>query len=363
MLILVLIAIVAGLAWELIGPAQRSRLRQRLLALRERPAPTDPALEAPQNAADDVAAIQVFFAPSEPLNPWGVDDRFVAYLETAQESVYCACYEFEYLPAAEVLIRKHRAGLRVGLVSDSDYADEAAVQACADAGIRVVFDERSGFMHDKFCIVDGDRVWTGSTNITENGFFRNNNNALLIRSAPLGQNYLREFDEMWRGKDFGGRSPAATPYPVLELEGIFMECHFAPEDHVEREILAEVNAAVKAIDFMAFSFTSEPVAEAMAGRIAAGVQVRGLFESRNAGSRYSRDDYLRAHGAAIYLDGNPYNMHHKVVVIDGGVVITGSYNFSKSAEKENDENVLIIRDPALAGAYTAEFERLVQPVP
>jgi phosphatidylserine/phosphatidylglycerophosphate/cardiolipin synthase-like enzyme len=361
LILILLLVLLGGVVWEGIGATRRAGVREILrgardrverLANPERRATLDPfGPEAPR-------AVQVFFGPAEALNPWGMDDYFLYYLNSAEESIYCACYELEYLPAAEVLIEQHYAGVRVGIVSDSDYADEAGVQACMEAGIPVVFDRRSPFMHNKFCIVDGERVWTGSTNITENGFFRNNNNALLIRSDALGQNYLREFGEMWRGRSFGGQSPANTPYPIVNAEGI--ACYFAPEDDVEEEIIAEVLGALRRIEFMAFSFTSEPIAEAMAARIGEGVQVRGLFEGRNAGSRYSRDDYLRERGATIYLDSNPYSMHHKVIVIDGEVVVTGSYNFSKNADTKNDENVLVIRDAEIAGKYLEEFERLVQ---
>ena len=88
--------------------------------------------------------------------------------------------------------------------------------------------------------------------------------------------------------------------------------------------------------------------------------VRGLFEKRNAGSSYSRDDFLLAAGAEIYMDGNPYSMHHKTIIIDENMVITGSYNFSAAANTKNDENCLIVHNPDLAQAYSNEFENLLR---
>jgi len=64
-------------------------------------------------------------------------------------------------------------------------------------------------------------------------------------------------------------------------------------------------------------------------------------------------------GLEVIQDGNPYLMHHKVFVVDGQTVILGSFNFSQNAETENDENLLIVDDPALAQAFTAEFERVL----
>jgi phosphatidylserine/phosphatidylglycerophosphate/cardiolipin synthase-like enzyme len=63
-------------------------------------------------------------------------------------------------------------------------------------------------------------------------------------------------------------------------------------------------------------------------------------------------------GLPVYLDGNPGQMHHKVFIIDQKIVITGSYNFSFSAETQNDENVVIFFDPQIAAQYLAEFRRV-----
>jgi phosphatidylserine/phosphatidylglycerophosphate/cardiolipin synthase-like enzyme len=60
----------------------------------------------------------------------------------------------------------------------------------------------------------------------------------------------------------------------------------------------------------------------------------------------------------VRLDGNPALMHHKFMVVDGGLVLTGSYNWSTAAEDRNDENIVIIRDRHVAEAFTQEFNRL-----
>lgn len=304
------------------------------------------------------ARIQLFFAPASPEATDGIDDHLLALLRSAREEILCAFYDLEFMPASEVLLERHAAGVRVYIVSDSDYADREALRACKAAGIPVVLDNRGALMHDKFCVVDKRFVWTGSTNITSNGMYRNNNNALLFDSEALSRNFAGEFGEMFSGNAFGPRSPRNTREPVLEAGGVRIECYFAPEDAVESVLLRHIAGANQRIDFMAFSFTSVPLAEAMAARMRDGVRVRGLFEKRNAGSPYSRDDFLAGQGASIHLDANPYTMHHKVILIDGAVVVTGSYNFSKSAETSNDENVVILSSPELVAAFTGEFESL-----
>ena len=88
-----------------------------------------------------------------------------------------------------------------------------------------------------------------------------------------------------------------------------------------------------------------------------GIPVRGVFESQNAGGSGSVFGRLRQGGVDVLEDGNCYILHHKVIVIDARTVITGSYNFTNSAERDNDENLVIVDDPALARAYLDEFAR------
>jgi len=76
----------------------------------------------------------------------------------------------------------------------------------------------------------------------------------------------------------------------------------------------------------------------------------------NQGSEYERLN--QDQNIEVRLDANPHNLHHKVIVIDGRTVITGSYNFSRSAETRNDENVVVLHDADVAASYLEEFERV-----
>jgi phosphatidylserine/phosphatidylglycerophosphate/cardiolipin synthase-like enzyme len=303
--------------------------------------------------------IQVYFAPCAPADPFGIDDAFLGFLNSAKRSIHGAFFEFELPAAAEVCIEKHKQGVDVRIVSDSNYKGRAAIQSCIAAGIPVVFDNRDAFMHNKFCVVDERLVWTGSTNITENCMYRNDNNSLVLDSPRLAQDFSAEFDEMFDLHAFGKKSPRNTPYPEVEVGDARVECYFAPEDHVQQAIIGEIGTAQSEIDVMAFSFTSVEIAKAMAARIEKGVKVRAVFDQRQAGTEHSQDDYIAKRGASVRLDNNPYAMHNKVIIIDAKAVVTGSYNFTKSADTQNDENVLIIHSPNIAKIYLRKFESLV----
>jgi phosphatidylserine/phosphatidylglycerophosphate/cardiolipin synthase-like enzyme len=109
---------------------------------------------------------------------------------------------------------------------------------------------------------------------------------------------------------------------------------------------------------MAFSFTADSLGEAMIDGLKRGVSVAGIFETRGADTQYSECPQLLYQGADVTLDGNPRTFHHKVIIIDSRIVILGSFNFTASADEENDENLLIIYDESLASAYEAEFQRM-----
>ena len=123
--------------------------------------------------------------------------------------------------------------------------------------------------------------------------------------------------------------------------------------------MSRLRQAKEEILFLAFSFTDDDIARVLLEKAREGIRIRGVFESRQE-SEYSEYRVLRKAGLDVRLDGNPRTMHHKVFVIDGQILITGSYNFSKNAAEENDENILILENPGLAQAYREEFERVYQ---
>lgn len=304
--------------------------------------------------------VNVYFAPCEPNDKNGLKSVLESLLLGARRSIYCAVYDLEDPDIAEVLINKHKAGTLVRIVSDGDYSKREAIQACIAAGIPVVFDTRQAFMHDKFCVVDDEYVWTGSTNFTRNCFYHNDNNSVLIKSPMLASDYVLEFDEMFFDAKFGPRSPCNASGKIVTLQDAAVRCYFAPEDKVEDKIASEIRKTDKAIWVMAFSFTSYDLANELGRLSQRGVDVQVLLEKRNAAANESKDRYLISKGAKVYYDGNPDSMHHKVMVLDTRKVITGSYNFTQAAEKENDENVLIIESSQVAQKYVDEFHRLIR---
>jgi len=227
------------------------------------------------------------------------------------------------------------------------------------SGIEVKDDlGRSAFMHNKFWIFDGQIVWTGSTNITKNGIYDQNNNVIVIRSPELALIYEREFDEMWNGQ-FGARSPSQLADQSLVIDGSQILVIFTSEDSaLESVIIPFVQGAQSSVYFMAFSFTDYPLADAMIQRWLHGMDVAGVFEAFGSTSESAELRTLFCGDVPVRQDGNGGFLHHKVIIVDERYVITGSLNFSTRAEETNDENVIIIDNPDIAKLYVQEFERV-----
>ena len=109
---------------------------------------------------------------------------------------------------------------------------------------------------------------------------------------------------------------------------------------------------------MAFSFTSDVIGETMIEKFKEGITVEGVFEKRGSGSEHSEFTKMLIEGVPVIKDHNRNVMHHKVIIIDDRIVITGSFNFSKNANRSNDENIVIIDSPEIAAQYNDEFRRL-----
>jgi phosphatidylserine/phosphatidylglycerophosphate/cardiolipin synthase-like enzyme len=295
--------------------------------------------------------------PFDDVVTGGLENNLIDLINNAQSTIDAAMFEFNLQNVADALVAAHERGVQVRVVYDNEHTeDDPQIEQLIDAGIPATPDERSAYMHNKFYVFDHTIVWTGSTNITINDVYRNNNNVIVLFSPEVAANYTAEFEEMFSGQ-FGPTSPASTPYPGVDVGGTWVETYFSPEDLVMDQLLSVVSEAQVSIHFMAFSFTDYDLAKTMMDRTAAGVEVLGIFESRGANTEYSECPTLLDAGFDVRLDGNPATFHHKIIIIDGAIVATGSFNYSTNATESNDENLLILHNPAIATLYEDEFTR------
>jgi phosphatidylserine/phosphatidylglycerophosphate/cardiolipin synthase-like enzyme len=330
------------------------------------PAPVQPTI-VPISATENVGLpsswLEIYFtdpnAPRAADYEGGPDKLLAGAINQARLTVDMAAYSFNLWSIRDALINAHQRGVVVRMVIESDNMDAEEVQQIQDAGIPVIGDQREGLMHNKYVVIDRSEVWTGSMNFTASGVYKDNNNLLRIRSSQVAEDYINEFNEMFTENLFGPDKGIATPFPSITIEGTIMEVYFSPEDGVAAQLLNLLQEAKERIYFMAYSFTANDLGAAIIQKAAEGVTVSGVMDNgqvnSNQGTEY--DPFMQA-GLDVRRDGNTGLMHHKVIIIDREIVITGSYNFSASAETTNDENVVIIRNPAVAAEFLAEFNRV-----
>lgn len=279
-------------------------------------------------------------------------------VSAAQTQVDVAIYNISYAPLVDALIAAHQRGVAVRLVLEADNAVRSAPEKLAGAGIAVQTDTAQGLMHNKFIIIDGKEVWTGSLNFTESGSRQDANNLIHLHSSQLAQAYSAEFEEMFTQKRFGANSPTNDTIQGFIFDGVKVEVLFSPDDHPERRLLELIGSAHESVEMLSYSFTSDPIANALYAKAKEGIRVRIVQDAEqitNTGSEYER---LHDAGLDIRLDACAGLMHQKVLILDHETVVLGSYNFTKSAETRNDENILIIHDPQIAAQFLAEFESL-----
>ncbi|MNK46206.1 Phospholipase D precursor [compost metagenome] len=303
-------------------------------------------------------------------SPYNTHQTLFKIIQRSKETLDGAFFDIDALDAVDEIIKAKKRGVRVRLVTDTDnLADKTdatqireAIRRLRAADIPVVGDERSGFMHHKFMVLDGHTVWTGSTNLTPTSLYHHNNNALTIRSRELAATFSAEFERMFTDRGFGSsQRPEVAPSRVMPFKSGSVQTFFSPRGGGRQAVLNEVDKAKKRIRLMTFSFTDVELAFMIRSKAEQGVKVEGVFDRWLAAGRYSLFPQFKAEGFNVWLDGNEALMHHKVILIDDETVITGSFNFSQNAEVNNNEALLIIRNaPELVKAYDDEFKRLVQ---
>jgi phosphatidylserine/phosphatidylglycerophosphate/cardiolipin synthase-like enzyme len=137
-----------------------------------------------------------------------------------------------------------------------------------------------------------------------------------------------------------------------------MTAFFSPNGGCTPALIEEINKANQSIDIQAYTFTSSDIAQALAAAVDRNVKVRVILDKRRRSDRDSQAIYFQSRHIGVFIDDHHPVAGNKVMLIDGKVLVTGSFNFSRESEDMNAENMLIIHDrPKLIGQYQANFEQ------
>ncbi len=315
-------------------------------------------------------------------------DTFINYIGKAQSTLDMALYDFTGHAAAsadynsgiaEAIQDAVDRGVKVRLITD------AAVSGTAPGGTEETFPRldvaHDGIMHHKFIVVDHESVensWvvTGSTNPNYNNMVLDFNNLVAIQDQSLAIAYLMEFNEIWGSETSvpdasigrsGSQKQDDTPHQ-FNINGTAVELYFSPSDQTTDQIAKVLTGSSASIDFAVMAFTENLLGDAIVTAFNSPVDIQGIIDYvEYSGSEF---DYLEGKGISVLDYKNPdgsawpdgATLHHKFAVVDNATdkacVVTGSHNWTASAESINDENTLIIYNQEVAQKFTDEFERI-----
>src|SRR5437773_2308691 len=134
-----------------------------------------------------------------------------------------------------------------------------------------------------------------------------------------------------------------------------IEVYFSPKGGCTEAVVDSLNKATSTALVQAYSFTSAPIAKALVDAKRRGLQIQVILDKSQQTGRYSEGDFLQHSAIPTFVDSKHAIAHSKIMIIDDQTVITGSFNFSKQAEQENADNLLILYDPGLAPKYAVNW--------
>ena len=151
--------------------------------------------------------------------------------------------------------------------------------------------------------------------------------------------------------------PASTDTKPTSQAAPGIEVYFSPKGGCTEAVVKALDGAKQSVYVQAYSFTSAPIAKALVDAHKRGVQVRMILDKSQRTEKYSSADFVAHAGIPVQIDAKHAIAHNKVMVIDEEAVITGSFNFTKAAEENNAENLLVIHNKKLAAKYLENWQR------
>jgi phosphatidylserine/phosphatidylglycerophosphate/cardiolipin synthase-like enzyme len=316
-------------------------------------------------------------------------------IDSATYSIDITANEFAKLPLIyNALIDAKNRGVKIRFVYDSK-TNSTLVDSIISAGVPIIkrnFDITDGHcMNNNFWVFDQRNdttnkttwVWTGSANITDQHFYKHKNNILLIQDKSLAAAYTREFEIMWGSHGntpnsdsakFGMKKTDLVPH-LFNIGGKPVELFFSPSDSTQRNFCRFIKKAERSISFCIYDFSSKSIEDSMKLMFNNDTtehltNIKGLFDRSKVQQAPPDNVFTRMKGIAsadswnppadVFTDTTAGLLHHKYVVVnfetdDSAYVETGSYDFTTSSDRNNDENILIIYSPEIANQYYQEF--------
>jgi len=311
-----------------------------------------------------------------------VDDTIIAYINRAKYSIDIAIYNFGTQGISNIataLNAAYNSGIDIRIVYDGNSTNAAISSLNVGIGrLSSPTGANWGIMHNKFMIIDAHSsdhndpiVWTGATNWTSTNINSDANNVVIIQDKSLSIAYTLEFNEMYGSEGlnpdasaakFGADKTNNTPNQFI-IGGNRVECYFSPSDGTNDQIIKAVNSADYDIEVFTMLITRSDIAYALRDKAFAGKDVKVMVNSEGECTPLVISTLQSVLTNNFKTYGESYTLHSKYMIVDHSdsgsepLVLTGSHNWSNSANNSNDENTLIIYSAEIANLFYQDFHQ------
>ena len=316
-------------------------------------------------------------------------DTLIAYLYRAQYSLDICLYDFDNdtnvlyhngVNVANAINNAYNRGVKIRWIYEA---------SCGNSGLALLnthintLGSPQGYpnytiMHNKFVIIDGNSsnpndpiVWTGCLNWYTQQFNWDYNNIVIIQDSALAHAYLGEFNMMWGDTGIAPNLSASKfgQYKTdlgkhnFTIEGNHIELYFSPSDNTDSHIQSTIETANTDLYFGMYTFTVNTDAGLILYKYDSGIYVSGIDDSwSNSYSPYGAFTSTLGSHFKVYTETDTSLYHNKFLIVDPSdtcsdpTVLTGSHNWSNSANTHNDENTLIIHNDTAANLFYQYFK-------
>ncbi|HEY0072268.1 MAG TPA: phospholipase D-like domain-containing protein [Chloroflexia bacterium] len=348
--------------------------------------------------------IETYFTCQGCQKPEEVAHRLADFFRTARKSIDIAIYSFSLCPESQQIIYDAlRERLNAGVELRIAYDEKAGKDSTFSGPLGDVCDYNTptfveglhlpsrgvsgprALMHHKYVIIDagtpGAAVWTGSLNWTDDAWEKQENNVIVVRSQELATYYRHDFDELWVDGSLVASGTMDSGEDTVHYKGepAHVLVNFSPGEGewIDEAIANQISRTQHRATLAFVVLTSSRIIKAIQRLMMRNVPIVGIYDwSQMEGVKYQwslvpanhwkipafeeiiRYAQLVGKKSTPYTENSPHDfMHNKIMVLDD-VVVTGSYNFSRHAQ-QNAENSLIITSRPLAETYREYIERIM----
>lgn len=136
------------------------------------------------------------------------------------------------------------------------------------------------------------------------------------------------------------------------------DAYFSPGEECRNVIISQIKSAVNQLQICVFTISDDVITDAILTSHKRGTDIKIITDNDKSMDEGSDIEQIARQGIAVKMDRTPNHMHHKFMVVDGKALITGSYNWTRSAARFNHENILLTREGGVVKSFLKEFDQL-----